>query len=62
MHGSWGRSRRYERRTVNDNVHAMFDGGPGSMLCRKEEYGKSWLMVTKDMVKIEDGVESESEN
>ena len=45
----------YERRTVNDNVHAMFEGGKGSMFCRKEEYGKSWLMVTTNMVELSAG-------
>ena len=30
---------------MNDNVHAMFEGGAGQMLATFEEYGKSWVMV-----------------
>ena len=36
----------HPRRTVSDNVHTMFEGGLGQMLCKAEEYGNAWVMVT----------------
>ena len=39
------RTQVHQRRTVNDSVHAMFDGGAGQMLATFEEYGKYWLLV-----------------